>query len=287
MCVLDSRRCPRAKKASVRVAETFAPERTFSMREVLEAALRIYVRRFFYYVGTGLIPILLSLLFCCCGVCLGAIGVGIATGGADGSRIAGERLGMVLAVLGFAALLVFGVIPVALQTHATHAFARGETTSLRKGLEAVVRGLAMLLVDGLFAGGLFIATTAFCFVPGIPVAGVLAFVPSVAVSEAEGPLECTKRAFVLMQRAGVRGFFAPAAFGVTSIIVVVVASGLAAFLDRGGPTPIGVIITAEALVAVVLWVLFTYFIVVVPAVLYTRLVDPPERSVEVLNEIFA
>ena len=37
MCVLDSRRCPRAKKASVRVAEAFAPERTFSMREVLEA----------------------------------------------------------------------------------------------------------------------------------------------------------------------------------------------------------------------------------------------------------
>lgn len=287
MCAHGSRRCPRAKKASVRVAEAFAPERTFSMREVFEAALRIYVRHFLYYVGTGLIPILLSLAFCCCGVCLGAIGVGIATGGADGSRLAGERLGMVLAVLGFAALLVFGVIPVALQTHATHAFARGEHSSLRKGVEAIVRGLAMLLVDGLFAGGLFIVTTVFCFMPGVPIAGVLAFVPSVAVAEAAGPLECTKRAFSLMQRAGIRVFFAPAAFGVTSIVVVVVASGLAALLEQGGPTPIGVIITAEALVGVVLWVLFTYFIVVVPAVLYTRLVDPAERSVEALNEIFA
>lgn len=258
--------------------------RDVSMTEVLATSLRIFLRRLPFLVATALSPAALSTVFCCCGLVVGAL-VTAASGPAS-PRVSGQAWGEALALIGTLLFAVLSIVPLGLQIEDAHRVARtGSADRARRApLSGATRYVGPYLTTALAYGALYAVGSALCLVPGVLVAAALGFAPVVAVVEGEHAGVALRRSLEVARVLGVRALLAPALHAGTQLGLLLVFSGLAYALGEG--VDIIAVIAVELVMMLGGWVLFTYFAIVVPTVLYAR-VSSPDADAAALEAVFA
>jgi hypothetical protein len=256
---------------------------TIALGEVFVDSAKAFARLFFFFVAAALTPIGLVSAFSCCFCVVGAVTVGIMD--PDNGRENGRTFGAVLVILAGALLTLLSFIQFAMQTRAVVALERGQTVRFWDELRALPNVLKSYAPVGILFGFAYTMGSVFCVLPGVVVAGLFELVP-VAAADGLDPVEAFTRARALASRIGLLAFVPSAIHAVVQFGLLIAFALFAAKLDGTGKPHIAIMLVVEGAFAIAAWAAFTYFAVVIPAVIYARLSARKADDLEGLADVF-
>jgi hypothetical protein len=256
---------------------------TIALGEVFVDSAKAFARLFFFFVAAALTPIGLVSAFSCCFCVVGAVSLGIMD--PHHGRENGRTFGAVLFIVAGALLALLSFVQFAMQTRAVVALERGQTVRFWDELRALPKVLGSYAPVGILFGFAYTVGTIFCVLPGVVVAGLFELVP-VAAADGLDPVEAFTRGRALASRIGVLAFVPSAIHAVVQFAILIAFAVFASKLDGSGSPHIAIILVVEGAFAIVAWAAFTYFAVVIPAVMYARLTARPADDLEGLAEVF-